>query len=84
VKINILVETSKGKTIPLNIGMSTRVDAVKQILQEKEGIPVDQQRLSYSGKQLDDGQAFLISHEINNESTLRLGETSNPLRRCTS
>jgi hypothetical protein len=79
-KLNVFVVTREGKTIPMNVGISTKVDAFKKILQDKEGIPTDQQRLVYDGKQLDDGQALLISCQVKNESTLRLGEITYLLR----
>ena len=70
-EFEIVVKTLTGKTLFISVHPTDTIEILKEQVQETEGIPVDQQRIVYAGKQLEDGRT-MAEYEIEENALIHL------------
>ncbi len=69
--MQLLIKTLTGKTITVDVNEDDTVETLKQRINEKEGIPVDQQRLIFGGKQISE-ERTMSDYGVTNGATMHL------------
>ncbi|KAA6381926.1 MAG: putative ubiquitin-60S ribosomal protein L40 [Streblomastix strix] len=67
--MKIFVKTLTNRTIALEVEKTDTILIVKEKLQDKEGVPLQHQNLSFEGKELENGRK-LQDYNIPNEAEL--------------
>ena len=70
--IPIFIKTLTGKSILLHVNIDDKILYVKQLIEQKEDVKVESQRLVYTGKQLEDPNKSLKDYNVQKESTIHL------------
>ena len=70
--MQLFVKTLTGKTVSVDVDPGDSIETLKHKIQEKEGIPPDQQRIIFGGKQLQGSDKTLGDFDLEDGSTLHL------------